>query len=182
MQIFSIGHSTRSLDELVELLRAHQVARLADIRSYPGSRRHPHFARAHLEHALPRAGIAYQWMPGLGGHRKPAAQSARNAGWRIEGFRAYADHLGTEEFAVARDQLEQWAREAPTVFMCAEARFSQCHRQLLADALVARGWEVRHIESAEQAPTHVLTPFARVGADQVLTYPGTPELGFPAEE
>lgn len=179
MHILSIGHSTRGLDELLELLRAHHVVRLADVRSYPGSRRHPHFAREHLDHGLSLAGIEYQWMPGLGGRRKPVATSTRNAGWRVGGFRAYADYMGTPEFRAARDRLEQWAREGPAAFMCAEARFTMCHRLLLSDALLVRGWDVLHIDS-NGARRHRLTSFAQVAADRTLTYPGTPELGFDA--
>jgi uncharacterized protein (DUF488 family) len=180
MRIFSIGHSTRAFEELVDLLRAHGVVQLADVRSYPGSRRHPQFARGNLETSLPPAGIAYRWMPGLGGLRKPVAGSSRNAAWQVEGFRAYADHMGTGEFVEARSELETWAQAAATAFMCAEASYTMCHRRLLADALLARDWEVLHIESRTRARPHLLTPFALVTAARTLTYPGNPEL--PLEE
>src|SRR4030095_627472 len=145
-RIFTIGHSTRPFAELVELLRAHGVVQLADVRSFPASRRHPHFARAALEKNLPAAGIEYRWMRGLGGMRKLKAGPSPNMGWRVAGFRAYADAMATTEWESARAELEAWALVAPTAFMCAEATYLKCHRQLLADALTARGWEVLHIE------------------------------------
>ena len=175
-RIYTIGHSTRAFAELVDLVAAHGVRQLADVRSFPASRRYPHFARAHLEQALPRAGIAYRWMPALGGRRRLGAGPSANAGWRVAGFRAYADHMAMPEFAAARADLEVWAAAAPTVFMCAEAAYRMCHRQLIADALVARGWEVLHIESRTRARPHALTTFARLGEDGRITYPGDPEL------
>jgi uncharacterized protein (DUF488 family) len=175
-RIYSVGHSTRAVDELVELLVASGVRQLADVRSFPGSRRHPHFARGHLEAALPASGIAYRWMPGLGGRRRLGAGPSPNTAWRVAGFRAYADYMATEEFRSARTELESWAGAAPTVFMCAEARYRMCHRQLLADALVVRGWEVVHLETLKRAEPHVLTSFACVAPDGSVTYPGDPEL------
>src|SRR5262245_31568503 len=115
-RIFTIGHSTRSFEELVDLLRAHGVLQLADIRSFPGSRRHPHFARTALETSLPAAGIAYRWMRGLGGMRKPMPGASPNVGWRVAGFRAYADAMATPEWESARSELEEWAAAAPTAF------------------------------------------------------------------
>jgi uncharacterized protein (DUF488 family) len=177
-RIYTVGHSTRTWDELVELLVSSGLRQLADVRSFPGSRRHPHFARSHLEVALPAAGIAYRWMPGLGGRRRLGAGPSPNTAWRVAGFRAYADYMATEEFRAARAELESWARSAPTAFMCAEARYLMCHRQLLADALVARGWDVVHLETVKRVQLHVLTSFARVGEEGDLTYPGDPELPF----
>jgi len=173
---FSIGHSTRTLDALLELLHAHGVLQLADVRSFPASRRQPHFARAHLEMALPEAGIAYRWLPALGGRRKLRTGSSPNTGWRVAGFRAYADHMATAEFEAGLGELESWARARPTAFMCAEANYRQCHRQLLADALLVRGWDVLHIESSTRARSHVLPGFAHVGEGGKITYPGDPEL------
>ncbi len=176
-RIFSIGHSTREERELVLLLLQHEVQQLADVRSYPASRRHPHFARANLETVLPMQGIAYRWMPGLGG-RRPSNPNSPNAGWRVEGLRAYADYMQTPEFAAALAKLEAWAESAATAFLCAEAYFRQCHRQLVADALVVRGWEVLHIASKATPKPHRLTGFARVHADFRIEYPGDPELPF----
>ena len=170
MTVYTIGHSTRPLDEFIELLRSHGVAQLADVRTVPKSRRHPHFAADALSQSLDSAGIVYRHAGELGGLRKPAVKS-RNMAWRHEGFRGYADYMETAAFEGALDALVDWSREARTTVMCAEALWWRCHRQLIADALVARGLEVRHIMSARKCPGHTLTAFARVNADRV-TYPG----------
>jgi uncharacterized protein (DUF488 family) len=168
--IFTIGHSTHSLSQFVRLLTAHEITQLADIRTLPRSRRHPHFSRKALAASLPDHGIAYRHFPGLGGLRKPRPDS-RNSAWRVEGFRGYADYMETPEFERALDELLAWANGLPTVMMCAESVWWRCHRQLVADALVARGVEVRHISSANSAPAHTLTAFARL-TNQRVTYPG----------
>jgi uncharacterized protein (DUF488 family) len=170
MTVYSIGHSTRPIGEFIALLHAHHVTQLADVRTIPKSRRHPHFAQEALSVSLPAAGISYRHFPGLGGLRKPAPHSA-NGGWRHAGFRGYADYMQTPAFAAALAELLEWSRDAPTAVMCAEAVWWQCHRQLIADALVARGLAVRHITSAKAAAAHALTSFARVDGERV-TYPG----------
>jgi uncharacterized protein (DUF488 family) len=175
--MFTIGHSTRSLDELIELLRAHEVAQLADIRTIPRSKRHPQFSADALSRSLPEAGIVYRHMPGLGGLRKPRADSI-NAAWRHPSFRGYADYMQTEQFERSLAELMEWARDgerrgAATAIMCAEAVWWRCHRQLVADALVARGIAVRHIMTPGAATPHSLTDFARV-VDERVTYPGLP--------
>jgi uncharacterized protein (DUF488 family) len=180
MTIYTIGHSTRPLDEFLALLNAHRITQLADVRTVPKSRRHPHFAGDALALSLPAAGIAYRHFPGLGGLRKPRRDS-RNSGWRHEGFRGYADYMETDAFERALEDLIAWAggpeRPAPhsglpeTAIMCAESVWWRCHRQLVADALVARGLEVRHISSATSAPPHTLTDFARVDSKRRVTYP-----------
>ncbi len=177
--IFTVGHSTRSAEEFLALLEAHAVTGLADVRTVPKSRRHPHFARESLELLLPARGIEYQHFPGLGGLRKPRRDSP-NGGWRVAGFRGYADHMQTPEFAAALDSLLAFGdmRGGPLraatarhiAVMCAEAKWWQCHRQLVADALTVRGIEVRHIMTRDSAPVHELTPFARVDGTQIL-YP-----------
>jgi uncharacterized protein (DUF488 family) len=167
--IFTIGHSTRPLDEFVALLARNGVTQLADVRTVPKSRRHPQFVRETLAESLPRAGVAYRHFPGLGGLRKPRPDSG-NTAWRNESFRGYADYLQTPPFALALDELLAWAGP-PTAIMCAEAVWWQCHRQLIADALVARGIEVRHIVSTAAPEPHKLTDFARVAGTRV-TYPG----------
>jgi uncharacterized protein (DUF488 family) len=167
--LYTIGHSTRSLDELIGLLRARDVSQLADVRTVPRSRRHPHFAREALSRRLPAAGIAYRHFADLGGLRKPRKDSP-NTAWRHESFRGYADHMQTPAFRHALDELIEWSTD-PTVVMCAEAVWWQCHRQLIADALVARDIAVRHIMSAASTPPHALTSFARVDGGRV-TYPG----------
>lgn len=173
MSIYTIGHSTRPLDEFIALLCAHDVAQIADVRTVPKSRRHPHFALEALEQSLPAAGVAYRHFGSLGGLRKPRRNS-RNTAWRHEGFRGYADYMETPEFAGAVDDLIAWASAAdprPTAVMCAEAVWWRCHRQLIADALVARGIEARHIVSTGAARAHTLTEFARTDGGRV-SYPG----------
>lgn len=168
--ILTIGHSTRSAEEFLALLQAHGVTGIADVRTVPRSRRHPHFSRESLSAFLQQHGIAYTHLPALGGLRKPARHST-NIGWRVEGFRGYADHMQSGEFRAGLDELLAFAHQALVAVMCAEAKWWQCHRQLIADALVARGVEVRHILSAGDAPAHHLTPFARQDGEE-LTYPG----------
>jgi uncharacterized protein (DUF488 family) len=168
--IYTIGHSTRSLEDFLALLRAHRISQLADVRTVPKSRRHPHFGGGALARSLPEANVAYRHLAALGGLRKPRKDS-RNTAWRHESFRGYADHMETPAFQLALDDLMAWSGAAPTVVMCAEALWWQCHRQLIADALVARAVEVRHIMSAGPAPLHALTAFARTD-DGRVTYPG----------
>ncbi len=168
-RLFTIGHSVRPLDDFVALLRAHGVTGLADVRTVPRSRRHPHFSKDSLETTLPAAAIVYRHFPELGGLRKPRRDSL-NGGWRHAGFRGYADHMATPAFASAVDELMTFGLTHVVAVMCAEAKWWQCHRQLIADALVARGVEVRHIMSPRDAPAHELTPFGRVDRGQV-TYP-----------
>ncbi len=168
--IFTIGHSTRSLDAFIALLDEYGVVQLGDIRSVPRSRRHPHFAMDALSVSLPQAGVAYRHFPGLGGHRK-ARPDSPNTAWRHEAFRGYADYMQTPEFEHALDDLAAFAADATTAIMCAEAVWWRCHRRLTADALVARGVEVRHIMSDRASPPHALSEFARVAGGKVI-YPG----------
>jgi len=172
MTIFTIGHSTRSLEEFLTLLRAHGITQLGDVRTVPKSRRHPHFAGEALAQSLADAGIAYRHLPALGGLGKPRSDS-RNAAWRHAGFRGYADYMESKEFSEAIDDLIAWAGApgARTVIMCAEAVWWRCHRQLIADALVARNVTVQHIQTAASAPAHKLTEFARIDGVRV-GYPG----------
>jgi uncharacterized protein (DUF488 family) len=167
--IYTIGHSTRALAEFIDLLKGHGIEQLADVRTVPRSKRHPHFASEALERSLAAAGVRYCHLPALGGLRKPRKDST-NGAWRVEGFRGYADYMETPSFEAGIDALLAFAA-APTTVMCAEAVWWQCHRQLIADALVARGIEVRHIVSAAAPKSHVLTSFARVAGTRV-TYPG----------
>jgi uncharacterized protein (DUF488 family) len=166
--VYTIGHSTRPLADFLALLAAHGIEQLVDIRSIPRSRRHPHFASDKLAASLQDAGIAYVHSPALGGMRKPRPDS-RNTAWRVDGFRGYADYMETEPFRGAIDELIALGQGRPTAIMCAEAVWWRCHRQLVADALVARGIDVRHITSLVAAPEHTLTDFAQV-ADGVVTY------------
>ena len=173
MTLYTIGHSTRTEDEFLELLRVHGVQRLVDVRRYPGSRRHPQFSRDTLARTLPAAGIDYRHEPQLGGRRTPDADSL-NTAWRSASFRAYADYMGTPEFQAALERLLADASECATAIMCAEAVPWRCHRQLIADALVARGHEVRNILTAARAEPHVLNAHARVSVDRRVSYPAAP--------
>ena len=156
-RIYTVGHSTRALEELVALLRASGVARLADIRRYPGSRRYPHFSRDALAAELPRHGIAYVHMPELGGRRAPSKDSPNDALKNAQ-FRGYADYMATNEFAEAIDKLLEM--QGPTAIMCAEAVPWRCHRSFVADELVRRGVEVVHIVGANDRRRHELNPLA----------------------
>ena len=169
-RIMTIGHSTRGAAELIALLKAHAVTGVADVRTVPRSRRHPHFSRESLAARLPAHGIAYEHFPGLGGLRKPHPASG-NTGWRHAGFRGYADHMQSEEFREALGHLLGFAQKFLAAVMCAESKWWQCHRRLIADALVARGIEVRHIMTPREAPPHELTPFAEVRGTRIR-YPG----------
>jgi uncharacterized protein (DUF488 family) len=167
--MYTIGHSTRSLDEFVALLCAHHVARLVDVRTIPRSRRHPQFNREALPGPLGDAGIAYVHMGGLGGLRKPHAGSI-NTAWRNAGCRGYADYMQTREFETDLTALLDHAGATPTAIMCAEVVPWRCHRSLIADALAVRGVEVFHIIGLAPAERHELTPFARIDGVRI-TYP-----------
>ena len=172
---WTIGHSTRSLEELVAALEAHGIERLADVRRFPASRRHPHFDRESLAAALPERGVAYRWFEALGGRRR-AAPDSPNRGIRVEGFRGYADTMGTEAFAGAFAELVAWMRGGRTAILCAERLWWQCHRRLLSDLLVARGGAVVHIEDAARSSPHVLWDLAVVTPDSVVYPPSQGEL------
>jgi hypothetical protein len=167
--VYTIGHSTRSLEELVAILRAHGVKRVVDVRTIPRSRRNPQFNRESLGKTLHNRRLNYRHMKALGGLRRPRPDSV-NTGWRNSSFRGFADYMQTEAFAQALARLLRLARQKPTAIMCAEAVPWRCHRSLIADALVARGHEVRDIMSATNARAHVLTSMAVVRGQQV-TYP-----------
>jgi uncharacterized protein (DUF488 family) len=167
---YTVGHSTRSSEELLALLSDVGVRTLVDVRAFPSSRRHPQFNRDALAEWLGRAGIGYAHLPGLGGRRVPVPDS-RNGGWRESAFQGYADHMSTPEFQAALKELERMASEGPTAVMCAEAVWWRCHRRLIADALVARDWRVEHLGIGESRAVHELSPFAVVQPDGVVTYP-----------
>jgi uncharacterized protein (DUF488 family) len=172
VRILTIGHSTRPLPALLALLQAHDVSGVADVRTIPRSRRHPHFSAEPFARSLSEAGIAYRHFPALGGLRRPRPDSV-NTAWREAGFRGYADHMATPAFAAALDDLVDWAeqhRPRGVAIMCAEAVWWRCHRRLIADALLVRGVEVGHITAAAAASPHELTGFARLH-DGRLLYP-----------
>ncbi|MGH9484745.1 MAG: DUF488 family protein [Terriglobales bacterium] len=167
--IYTVGHSTRSAEEFVSLLRWHGVCQLADVRSIPRSRHNPQFAQPALTTTLAEAGIACRVLAQLGGLRH-SHQDSPNTGWRNASFRGFADYMQTSEFAAGAGELEAWARLAPTAIMCAEAVPWRCHRSLIGDALEARGWQVLDIMGEKPASPHRTTPFLRVMEGR-LTYP-----------
>jgi uncharacterized protein (DUF488 family) len=169
--LWTIGHSTRELDDFFALLRAEQIQTLADVRRFPGSRRHPHFGQDALSDALTSAGLSYIHFPTLGGRRTKRIESSQNAGWRVAAFAAYADYMLSEEFARAFEELAALAGQSRTAIMCAEALPWQCHRRLIADQFIAQGWRVCDIVGPNQTREHSLPPFATVVNGQV-TYPG----------
>jgi uncharacterized protein (DUF488 family) len=168
-RVLAIGHSTRPLEELIDLLRSCNVNTLVDIRTIPRSRRNPQFAQEAMARSLPAAGIRYVHLSRLGGLRH-ARKDSPNGGWRNESFRGYADHMQTGEFEEGLVELRALAREGPVVLMCAEAVPWRCHRSLLADALYARGVVVEHIVGKGRTRPHRLTPFA-VRQGRRVSYP-----------
>lgn len=168
MIVYTIGHSTRSVEKFIELLREHGVRLLWDIRRYPGSRRVPQFGSSALAQALKAVGVRYEHHPELGGRRR-ASKSGPPSAWRNESFRAYAEYMTTPEFGAALDALIEAASSQPTAIMCAEAVPWRCHRNLVSDALTARGVDVRHILD-NKTPRHAITPFAVV-RNGVVSYP-----------
>ena len=167
--VFTIGHSTRSIEEFIGLLKAHGVRRVIDVRKIARSRHNPQFNRDQLSPALHRARIHYRHMPGLGGLRRPRCGST-NSGWRNTSFRGYADYMQTSIFEENLDRCIALAKRERVVLMCAEAVPWRCHRSLIADALLIRGIEPREIASGIRTRPHPLTPWARVTGTQV-TYP-----------
>lgn len=172
--IFTVGHSTRSFEELVAILRAHGVERLVDVRTIPRSRHNPQFNRETLSKSLHSRRLSYRHMKTLGGLRHASPDSV-NAGWRNASFRGFADYMQSSAFGEALERLVELASQKPTAIICAEAVPWRCHRSLIADALIARGYEVRDIMSAASAKLHVLPPIARVHGQQV-TYPAEEHL------
>ncbi len=175
-KVWTIGHSTRTIEEFIEALQAHEIKLIADVRLLPGSRRYPQFNKETLAKSLSDAGISYVHFPELGGRRKPRKDS-RNTAWRNEAFRGYADHMETPEFvagiARAKEVTEKRGRAA---IMCAEAVWWKCHRSLIADYLKARGTEVIHIINANKTEPHPFTSAARI-VNGTLDYAGQdPEL------
>ena len=166
--VWTVGHSTRPLDEFLELLAAHEIELVVDVRRFPGSRRLPHYGGDALAAALGARGIAYCWLPALGGRRRPDPASP-NLGWRHPAFRAYADHVDTEAFAEGLLELLVLAHGLRTALMCAEVLWWRCHRRIIADVLVSLGVPVVHIRSALAAESHRLGPPARL-VDGRLTY------------
>jgi uncharacterized protein (DUF488 family) len=167
--VFTIGHSTRPLEEFIEILRAHGVRRVVDVRSIPRSRHNPQFNRDTLARHLRAARIGYVHLKKLGGLRRAKAGSV-NLGWHNASFRGFADYMQTEDFLVGLERLEKLAAVKRTAIMCAEAVPWRCHRSLIADALLVRDFPVEDIMGVTRAQEHEITPFARVRGLRI-TYP-----------
>jgi uncharacterized protein (DUF488 family) len=161
-RIYTIGHSTRSIEELIATLEAHAIKTLVDIRAFPRSRRWPQFNREALGQSLDSAGIRYVWMKALGGYRKQITAESSHIALRNPSFRNYADHMLTAEFEKAAEALIALAEDSRTAYMCAERLHFRCHRMLVSDWMVAHGHEVLHIDDRAQAKPHDLTAEARL--------------------
>ncbi len=172
MNIWSVGHGSRPLEEFLATLRPAEIEALADIRSQPGSTRHPHFNAKPLEDALGEIGIAYVHLPELGGRREPHTDSPHRA-LRVPAFRGYADHMSTEEFSRGYERLTSLARGSRTAFMCAETLWWRCHRRLLADRLTVDGWTVTHLLAPGKSEPHVLWNAARTLEGNLVYDAGT---------
>lgn len=168
MEVWTIGHSTRSIEQFIGLLKAFDIGLLADVRHYPGSRKFPHFNMDVLEVALKQNDLDYVHLPGLGGRRRPLKDSV-NTAWRHAAFRGYADHMATSEFKQSLEQLERLASKQRTAYMCSEAVWWSCHRSLISDVLKSKQWKVWHIMDAGKATEHPYTKPARI-VDGVLRY------------
>jgi uncharacterized protein (DUF488 family) len=171
MTVWTIGHSTRPIEDFLALLARERIERLADVRAFPGSRRHPQFNRESLAQTLAEAGVEYVHDAALGGRRRPSPNAAPSA-WRNAGFRGYAEYMATPEFRRAIDEVIVLANDRRTTIMCSEAVPWRCHRTLISDALTARGVPVEHILDASTAP-HALTSFAVIVGDEVRYPPSS---------
>ncbi len=167
--VFTVGHGTRTSEELIAVLRKAEIEVLLDVRRFPGSRRHPHFGREALEQTLPGVGIRYEWWGDELGGRRRVTPDSPNIAWRVNGFRGYADHMTSEEFQRALKRIEERAGSIRQAVMCAETLWWRCHRRLIADALVADGFEVIHIGMGRDEP-HKLHESARLQEQGVLIY------------
>jgi hypothetical protein len=172
--IDTLGHSNHSWGEFLAIVQAWNVQHIIDVRSFPGSRAHPHFNQDSLQTSLQAAGIAYTHAPALGGRRSklPGAAPAENAGWQHAAFHNFADYARTQPFLVALADLADLASAQRCALMCSEAVWWRCHRRIITDYLLQRGWSVRHILTATSAKPATLTPFARPHPDGTITYPG----------
>ena len=171
LHIFTIGHSTHPIEEFLDLLRNHQIQVVADVRRFPGSRRHPQFGQENLSSALRQNGIDYVHFPELGGRRK-ARPDSQNTAWRVEAFRGYADYMQTDEFNNGMKRLLDIAHAKRTCIMCAEALWWQCHRGLIADWLKAKGHEVIHMLANGKTEEHPFTSAASLSNGE-LSYQGS---------
>ncbi|MDQ2753212.1 MAG: DUF488 domain-containing protein [Bacteroidota bacterium] len=166
--IWAIGHSTRTLEELIEVLQSFKIKAVADIRSYPGSRRYPHFNKEALEVSLPSNNVLYFHIKDLGGRRKTNTDS-KNTAWHHPAFRGYADYMETDLFKEGIQALEKIAMQQRTAYMCSEALWWRCHRSMVSDFLKVEGWKVMHIMGIRKEEEHRFTAPAGI-IDGVLSY------------
>ena len=178
--IWTIGHSTRSIDDFAELLRINRIEAVADVRRFPASRAYPQYNEANLRDALADRAVEYVWVPSLGGRRRPLPDSV-NTAWRNEAFRGYADHIATEEFAAGLFELLMVGEGIHTAIMCSEAVWWRCHRSLISDVLRSIGFTVKHIVDKSEPKEHPYSSPARV-IDGQLTYPQAPEMIVPVDD
>jgi uncharacterized protein (DUF488 family) len=174
LPIFTVGHSTRSIEDFLKLPTAHHIRLMVDVRRYPASRRFPHFSADALRASLKSADVVYVHEPELGGRRHSRQADSPNTYWHNDQFRAFADYMQSDQFQSALERLIEYGRWQTTAILCAEAVPWRCHRNLISDALVARGIEVRHILSAEKADLHVLNAHARRTDNARIIYPAEP--------
>jgi uncharacterized protein (DUF488 family) len=166
-EVWTIGHSTRSIEQFISLLESFDIRMVVDVRHFPGSRRYPHFNKDILQQSLSAHKIGYKHLPDLGGRRKPLPDSI-NTAWRHSAFRGYADHMQTQEFSHALKELESISMHQPTAYMCSEAVWWSCHRSLISDVLKLKGWMVWHIMDTAKATEHPYTKPARIVDGKLL--------------
>jgi uncharacterized protein (DUF488 family) len=174
--LYTVGHSTHLIERFLELLGEHRIATLADVRSFPGSRRWPQFNQESLAEALRRVGVEYRWLERLGGRRHSKRPDSPHVAWTISAFRAYADHTESAEFGEGLDELVAIATAARTAIMCSEGLWWQCHRRIVSDQMTVRGWDVEHIMPDGKLTAHRLPDFASVIEGRIIYDGGQPPL------
>jgi uncharacterized protein (DUF488 family) len=174
--LYTIGHSTHPIERFLELLGSHSIATLADVRSFPSSRKWPHFNQAPLEQSLRNAAIDYRWLKRLGGRRHSIRPDSPHTAWTHPAFRSYADYMDSDEFRAGIEELEAIASAARTAIMCSEGLWWRCHRRLVSDRMLTRGWQVMHILPAGKLSPHELTEFARIEGERLIYDGGSPRL------
>lgn len=166
--IFDLGHSTHPVENFLALLEQHEIRILADVRSFPASRRWPHFNRDELKNSLERAGIEYVWLKSIGGRRHAVNPASPHTAWKIPAFRSYADYTEGDDFKAGLEELIGLAERNPTAYMCSEGLWWRCHRRIISDHLVVRGWIVMHIMPNGKLAEHLLPGFARVSKGRLI--------------
>jgi uncharacterized protein (DUF488 family) len=166
--LYTIGHSTHPIEIFLRLLAQHEIALLVDVRSFPSSRRWPHFNHDELKASVKRAGASYEWLKVLGGRRRSSLHDSPHTAWQHVAFRSYADYGDTAEFAAGIEQLSELAATRRTAIMCSEGLWWRCHRRIIADHMTVRGWHVRHIMPDGRLAAHPLADFARVDGARII--------------